>query len=70
MKVDFKSSFVKDLRRVEPVAIRERLGATIELVEQAKDLHDSSSDVGERGCHPARGHEVATVVGSVSGRRG
>ena len=40
MKVDFKTSFVKDLKRVKDAAIRNRVRETIQSVEQAPDLRE------------------------------
>ena len=40
MKVEFKNSFIRDLKRVKEKLIKDRLKETIELVEQAPNLHE------------------------------
>lgn len=40
MKVGFKRSFVKDLKRVRDKALKKRVKETIELVEQAQNLQE------------------------------
>lgn len=40
MKVDFKSSFAKDLKRVRDTALKECVKQTIETVEQVKTLQE------------------------------
>ena len=40
MRVEFKASFVRDLRRVRDKAIKERLRETIERVEEAQTLQE------------------------------
>ena len=38
MNVDFKASFVKDLRKIRERDLKRRVAAAIERIEQAKDL--------------------------------
>lgn len=40
MKVEFKRSFVKDLRRVRDKALKKQVEEVIELVEQASNLQE------------------------------
>ena len=40
MKVDFKRSFLKDLKRIKDIAIRDRVRETIQSVEQAQHLQE------------------------------
>ena len=40
MRVDFKRSFLRDLKRIRGAAIKERVRETIQLVEQAEHLQD------------------------------
>ena len=43
MKVEFKSSFVKDLKRVSDKGLKERLKETIEQVENAQKFQEIGS---------------------------
>lgn len=40
MKVEFKRSFVRDLKRVRDRDLKERIAETIEKVEEARSLQD------------------------------
>lgn len=40
MKVEFKRSFVKDLKRIRDKGLKKRARETIELVEQAQNLQE------------------------------
>ena len=40
MKVEFKSSFAKDLKKVKDKDLKERVKQVIELVEKAKSLQE------------------------------
>ena len=40
MKVEFKRSFTRDLKRVRDKTLKRRVGETIELVEQAESLQE------------------------------
>ena len=40
MKVDFKKSFIRDLKRVKDTPIRHRVGEIIELVERFQHLQE------------------------------
>ena len=40
MKAEFKNSFIRDLKRVKEKLIKDRVKETIELVEQAANLHE------------------------------
>ena len=40
MKVEFKSSFVKDLERLQDTALRRRIKEIIALVEEAQTLQE------------------------------
>jgi mRNA interferase RelE/StbE len=40
LKVEFKRSFIKDLRRVRDKTLKARVKATIELVEQVQNLQE------------------------------
>ena len=42
MKVDFRKSFLRDLKRVKDTTIRNRVRETIESVEQAQSLEEIS----------------------------
>ena len=39
MKVEFKSSFEKDLRRIDENKLREQVKEIIQMAEQAQDIH-------------------------------
>jgi len=49
LKVEFKESFVKDLKRVRDEALKRRVTATIERVEQAQNLQEIGNIKGLRG---------------------
>lgn len=49
MKVEFKESFVKDLKRVRDEALKGRVTATIERVEQAQNLQEIGNIKSLRG---------------------
>ena len=40
MKVEFKNSFIRDLKRIKKNPIKDRVRETIELIEQAPNLHE------------------------------
>jgi mRNA interferase RelE/StbE len=40
LKVKFKSSFIRDLKRVKEKPIKDRVREAIELVERAPNLHE------------------------------
>jgi mRNA interferase RelE/StbE len=40
VKVEFRASFAKDLRKVKDAPVRKQLAAVITLVEQAKSLQE------------------------------
>jgi len=40
LKVDFKKSFIRDLKRVKEMSIRHLVGETIELVERAQHTQE------------------------------
>lgn len=42
MKVDFRKSFLRDLKRVKDTTIRNRMRETIQSVEQAQSLQEIS----------------------------
>lgn len=39
MRLEFRRSFLKDIRKIKDASIRERLKQTIQSMEAAKDLH-------------------------------
>ena len=40
MRVEFRSSFARDLRRLRDKTVKERIRTAIEQVEEAKDLNE------------------------------
>ena len=43
MKVEFRNSFTRDLRRLRDKSVKERIKATIEQIEEADDLKEVSN---------------------------
>ena len=43
MKVEFRNSFTKDLRRLRDKSVKARIKATIEQIEEANDLKEVSN---------------------------
>jgi len=43
LKVEFRRSFIKDLRQVRDEALKKRVKEAIELVEQARGLHETGN---------------------------
>ena len=42
MKVEFRNSFTRDLRRLRDKSVKERIKATIERIEEADDFKEVS----------------------------
>ena len=40
MKLVFRQSFVKDLKKIRMIALRQQLQAVLEQIEQSNSLHD------------------------------
>ena len=40
MKVEFKASFARDLRKIKDISIKKQVGLVIELLEKAPNLHE------------------------------
>jgi len=43
LKVEFRNSFTRDLRRLRDKSVKERIKATIERIEEADDLKEVSN---------------------------
>jgi len=40
LKVEFKASFARDLRKIKDISIKKQVGLVIELLEKAPNLHE------------------------------